>query len=69
MQQKLILKILQVTKILKDTSSFVLKTNLAILKTEVNKLGTDKLKTVPIDLSKLSNAVKMKSLKRLCMRN
>ena len=37
-----------------DTSSFVLKTNLANLKTEVDKLDTEKLKTVPVDLSKLS---------------
>ena len=32
-----------------DTSSFALKTNLASLKTEVDKLDTDKLKTVPVD--------------------
>ena len=37
-----------------DISSFALKTNLANLKAEVDI----KLKTVPIDLSKLSNAVK-----------
>ena len=40
-----------------DTSSFALKTNLANLKTEVDKLDTDKLKTVPVDLSKLTNVV------------
>ena len=39
-----------------DTSSFALKTNLAYLKTEVDKLDIDKL--VPADLSKLSNVVK-----------
>ena len=38
-----------------DTSSFALKTNLANLKTEVDKLDIDKLATVPVDLSKLSN--------------
>ena len=38
-----------------DTSSFALKTNLTNLKTEVDKLDTNKLKTVPVDLSKLSN--------------
>ena len=38
-----------------DTSSFALKTN---LKSEVNKLDIDKLATVPVDLSKLSNVVK-----------
>ena len=41
-----------------DTSSFALKTNLANLKTEVDKLDIDKLATVPVDLSKLSNVVK-----------
>ena len=41
-----------------DTSSFALKTNLANLKTEVDKLGFDKLVPVPIDLSKLSDVVK-----------
>ena len=30
-----------------DVSSFATKTNLAALKTEVDKLDTDKLKTVP----------------------
>ena len=35
-----------------DTSSFALKTNLATLKTEVDKLDIDKLVPVPIDLSK-----------------
>ena len=41
-----------------DTSSFALKTNLANLKTEVDKLDIDKLATVPVDLGKLSNEVK-----------
>ena len=41
-----------------DTSSFALKTNLANLKTEVDKLDIDKLVPIPADLSKLSNAVK-----------
>ena len=42
-----------------DSSSFALKTNLASLKTEVDKLDTDKLKkTVPVDLSKLTNVVR-----------
>ena len=34
-----------------DTSSFALKTNLANLKTEVDKLDIDKLLLVPTDLS------------------
>ena len=41
-----------------DTSNFALKTNLANLKTEVDKLNIDKLVPVPNDLSKLNNVVK-----------
>ena len=41
-----------------DTSSFALKTNLANLKTEVDKLDIDKLEPIPVDLSKLSDVVK-----------
>ena len=41
-----------------DPSSFALKTNLASLKTEVDKLDIDKLVPVPVDLSKLSDVVK-----------
>ena len=41
-----------------DTSSFAIKTNLASLKIEVDKLDIDKLKIVPTDLSKLSDVVK-----------
>ena len=40
------------------TSNFALKTNLANLKTEVDKLDIDKLVPIPNDLSKLSNIVK-----------
>ena len=40
-----------------DTSSFKLKTNLASLKTEMNRLFSDKLVLVPVDLSKLSDLV------------
>ena len=40
-----------------DTSSFARKTNLASLKSEVDKLDTDKLKTVPADLAKLTKVV------------
>ena len=36
-----------------DVSSFALKSNLASLKTEVDKIDADKLKTVPVDLVKL----------------
>ena len=41
-----------------DTSSYALKTNLTALKTEVDKIDTDRSKTVPDDLAKLSNVVK-----------
>ena len=41
-----------------DTSGFALKTNLADLKTEVDKLDIEKLVPVPVDLSKLNDAVK-----------
>ena len=34
-----------------DTSSFVIKTNLVSLKTEVDKLDIDKIVPVPVDLS------------------
>ena len=50
-----------------DTSSFALKTNLANLKTEVDKLDIDKLVPLPLTLSKLSDVVKMMLLKKLCM--
>ena len=47
-----------------DTSSFALKTNLANLKTEVDKLDIDKLKPVATDLSKLGNVVKNDVVKK-----
>ena len=47
-----------------DTSSFALKTNLGSLKTEVDKLGIDKLAPVPVDLSKLSHVVKDDAVKK-----
>ena len=52
-----------------DTSSFPLKTNLASLKTDVDKLDIGKLAPVPVDLSKLSDVVKMMLLKKLFMIN
>ena len=54
MQQKQILNISHV-----DTSSFALKSSLASLKTEV-----DKLVPVPVDLSKLSDVVKNDVVKK-----
>ena len=47
-----------------DTSSFALKSNLARLKTEVDKLDTNKLVPVPVDLSKLSDVVKNDVVKK-----
>ena len=47
-----------------DTSSFALKTNLASLKTEVDKLDIDKLVPIPVDLSKLSDVVKNDVVKK-----
>ena len=47
-----------------DTSSFALKTNLASLKSEVDKLDTDKLAPVPVDLSKLSDVIKNDVVKK-----
>ena len=38
-----------------DTSSFALKSNLASLKTEVDQLDIDKLKTLPNNLSNLNS--------------
>ena len=52
-----------------DTWSFALKTNLASLKTEVDKLDIDKLVPVPVDLSKFSDVVKMMLFKKPCMIN
>ena len=47
-----------------DVSSFASKTNLASLKSEVDKIDTDKLKTVPVDLVKLTNVVKNDVVKK-----
>ena len=47
-----------------DVSDFASKTNLAALKTEVDKTDTDKLKTVPVDLAKLSNVGKNDVVKK-----
>ena len=52
-----------------DTSSFALKTNLANLKNEVDKLNIDQLVPIPIDLSKLSDAVKNDAVKKLYIIN
>ena len=59
MQQKLIKNVTDV-----DTSTFALKKNLARLKTEVDKLGIDKLVPAPADLSKLSDVIKNEVVKK-----
>ena len=52
-----------------DTSSFALKTNLANLKTEVDKLDIDKLKPLTDDMSNLSNVVIDEVLKKIVYKN
>ena len=47
-----------------DVSSFASKTNLAALKTEIDQIDADKLKTTPIDLDRLSNLVKNDFVKK-----
>ena len=47
-----------------DTSSFALKTNLANLKTKVDKVDVDKLAPFPVDLSKLRDVVKSDVFKK-----
>ena len=48
-----------------DTSSFALNTNLANLKTEIDKLNIEKSAPLPVDLSKLSNVVKNDVVKKI----
>ena len=47
-----------------DVSSFASKTNLAALKTEVDKIDADKLKTTSTDLAKLTNAIENDVVKK-----
>ena len=47
-----------------DVSSFASKTNLAALKTELDKIDIHKLKTAPVDLAKLTNAIENDLVKR-----
>ena len=47
-----------------DVSSFASKTNLAALKTEVDKIDVDKLKTASTDLAKLTNAIENDLVKK-----
>ena len=61
MEQKQILKKATWT----DTSNLAIKSNLAKLKAKVNKAYVDKLKTAPVDLSKLSDVVNNEVLKKI----
>ena len=45
-------------------NSFASKTNLAALKTEADKIDTDKLKAAPTDLAKLTNAIENDVVKK-----
>ena len=47
-----------------DVRGFASKTNLAALKTEVDKIDADKLKTTPADLAKLTKAVEHDVVKK-----
>ena len=47
-----------------DVSSFASKTNLAALKTEVDKIDTDKLRAAPTDLAKLTNTIENDVVKK-----
>ena len=47
-----------------DTSKLAAKSDLTSLKAEVDKLDIDKLMPAPVDLSKLSDAVKNNVVKR-----
>ena len=52
-----------------DTSSFAVKSNLASLKTEIDKLDIDKLVPAPVNLSKLNDVVKNYVVKNLSIIN
>ena len=47
-----------------DTSSFASKTNLAALKSEVDKIDIDKLKTTLVYIAKLTNTVENDLIKK-----
>ena len=50
-----------------DTSNLASKFGLASLKVEVDKIDVDKLKTVPVDLNKLSNVVNNEIVEKICV--
>ena len=49
--------------------NLVLKSNLAKLKAEVDKIAAEKWKTVLVDLNNLGNFVNTEVVKKLCMIN
>ena len=50
-----------------DVSSFASKTNLAALKSEVDKLNINKLVTTPADLARLTDIVDKEVVKKVFM--
>ena len=48
-----------------DTSKLASNSDLASLKTEVDKIDVDKLKTIPVDLSKLGNMANNDVVKKI----
>ena len=52
-----------------NISNLTTKSDLAILKAEVDKIDQNKLKTIPFDLSKLSTIADNDVVKKLCMIN
>ena len=52
-----------------DSSKLAAKSNLSILDAEVDKIDVHKWKSIPVDLSKLSNVVNNEVVKKLCITN
>ena len=52
-----------------DTSKLASKSDLASLKAKVDQIDVDKLKTVPVELRKLSNVVNNDVAKKMCIIN
>ena len=50
-----------------DTSKLAAKSDSASVKAEIDKVDVDKLKPVPVDLSKLSNVVNNEVVKKSCV--
>ena len=50
-----------------DTSELVAKSDLACLKAETDKIDVERLKTVCVDLNKLSDLLNNKGVQKMCM--